>query len=78
MKTYHYCALSSPNSSCHYASGTFQFDGDINAPGNYMMLCEHVGKHMKPPRKGTDLVLLSLTVVADGPLPPPAELPNAV
>lgn len=77
MKTYHYCALSAPSGNTHYASGTFQFDGDINEPGAYTRLCNHVGARMVPPRECAELVLLSLTVIADDAAPraaPPVDM----
>ena len=73
MKTYHYCALACDGGRQHYLSGTLTASADLMVAGAYVELCGRIGEMMKPPRAGTDLVLLSLTVIADD--TPPAQRP---
>lgn len=65
MKTYHYCAVFHENGSQHWTHGTLRFGGDLTAPGAYAKLCEWIGAEMKPPRPGEQLLIQSLTVIAD-------------
>jgi hypothetical protein len=65
MKTYHYCAVYHEGGNQHWTHGTAQFDVDLMAPGAYTKLCEWIGASMKPPRPAEQLLVQSLTVIAD-------------
>lgn len=71
MKTYHYCAMAVTETGAQqYSSGVFTHDKDLlSAPGAYLELCDRIGEFMKPPRQGSMLALLSLTVIADDAAP---------
>ena len=60
MKIYHVC-VSYQNT--HYFDGTVDSDADLSDEETYNKFKECIGQGMKPPRKGSEIILLSLTVI---------------
>lgn len=60
MKTYHFC-VSYQNT--HYFDGTVNTDADLIDEETYNKFKEWLGQGMKPPREGSEIILISLTVI---------------
>ena len=47
----------------HYSDGMMSSPSDFFTDDNYLKLKEDIGEAMVPKRKGTEIVILSLTVI---------------
>ena len=61
MKTYHYCVS---YQNIYYSDGTLRSDIDSMDDGSYFKFKDALGELMTPKRKGKEIILLSLTVIA--------------
>lgn len=65
MRAYHFCVMHQPaDLSLHYFDGTMKTDADLMDDENYNQLKELIAQGMEPPLKGSEITLLSLTVIA--------------
>lgn len=65
MKAYHFCIMyQQADLSLHYFDGTFRTDADLMNIESYNQMKDSIAQEMEPQRKGNEVTLLSLTVIA--------------
>lgn len=63
MKTYHYCVIYESDRQTHWKHGLFTCSEVTSS--NYLEVVDKIAEGMSPPRRGDQVVVSSLTLIAD-------------